>query len=416
MIVDTSPRLPLVARIPSNSPIYGRMFINHLPVLQYDLEYSREYTTLAPEIAGFFRQLRMSAYAPIVVQGQLIGVLSAGAKINDDPFYPQDVNLLATLANQTGVALRNARLVTDLKRTSIESQALNSDLLRTKERLEQLDSVKTDFVTIASHELRTPLAQIRGYTDILDAMNEQAMLDQDQVGGMVGNMRKATDRLEKLIADMLDVSQLGLDAMDLRFAQTTLDSVLRLAIEPLAESIKQRKLQLTARGLKGLPPIEADMQRLVQAFRNICVNAVKYTPDGGRIDIVAREERNELTDDEEIVVTIADTGIGIDPRNHELIFEKFFRVADPGLHSTGTTKFMGAGPGLGLTIARGVIEGHGGHITVESPGYDPQRLPGSTFIIHLPIHPPQGAKRVLPFESATGSVVLPVPAGAMKGN
>ena len=416
MIVDTSPRLPLVARIPSNSPIYGRMFINHLPVLQYDLEYSREYSTLAPEIAGFFRQLRMSAYAPIVVQGQLIGVLSAGAKINDDPFYPQDVNLLATLANQTGVALRNARLVTDLKRTSIESQALNSDLLRTKERLEQLDSVKTDFVTIASHELRTPLAQIRGYTDILDAMNEQAMLDQDQVGGMVGNMRKATDRLEKLIADMLDVSQLGLDAMDLRFAQTTLDSVLRLAIEPLAESIKQRKLQLTARGLKGLPPIEADMQRLVQAFRNICVNAVKYTPDGGRIDIVAREERNEMTDDEEIVVTIADTGIGIDPRNHELIFEKFFRVADPGLHSTGTTKFMGAGPGLGLTIARGVIEGHGGHITVESPGYDPQRLPGSTFIIHLPIHPPQGAKRVLPFESATGSVVLPVPAGAMKGN
>ncbi|MBX3080695.1 MAG: GAF domain-containing sensor histidine kinase [Anaerolineae bacterium] len=416
MIVDTTPRPPLMVRIPSSSPIYGRMFINHLPVLQYDLEYAREYSSLAPEIAAFFRQLHMSAYAPIVVQGQLIGVLSAGAKINDDPFYPQDVDMLATLANQTGVALRNARLVTDLKRTSIESHALNSDLLRTKERLEQLDSVKTDFVTIASHELRTPLAQIRGYTDILDAMNEQAMLDQDQVGGMVSNMRKATDRLEKLIADMLDVSQLGLDAMDLRFAQTTLDSVLRLAIEPLAESIKQRKLQLTARGLKGLPPIEADMQRLVQAFRNICVNAVKYTPDGGRIDIVAHVERNEQTEEEEIVVTIADTGIGIDPRNHELIFEKFFRVADPGLHSTGTTKFMGAGPGLGLTIARGVIEGHGGHITVESPGYEPQKLPGSVFIIHLPIHPPQGAKRVMPFESSTGSVVLPVPAGAMKGN
>jgi signal transduction histidine kinase len=416
MIVDTTPRPPLMAHIPSNSPIYGRMFINHLPLLQYDLEYAREYNSLAPEIAAFFRQLRMSAYAPIIVQGQLVGVLSAGAKINDDPFYPQDVDMLSTLANQTGVALRNARLVTDLKRTSTESHALNSDLLRTKERLEQLDSVKTDFVTIASHELRTPLAQIRGYTDILDAMNEQAMLDQDQVGGMVGNMRKATDRLEKLIADMLDVSQLGLDAMDLRFAQTTLDSVLRLAIEPLAESIKQRKLQLTARGLKGLPPIEADMQRLVQAFRNICVNAVKYTPDGGRIDIVAQLERNEQTDDEEIIVTISDSGIGIDPRNHELIFEKFFRVADPGLHSTGTTKFMGAGPGLGLTIARGVIEGHGGHIRVESPGYDPQQLPGSTFVINLPVHPPQGAKRVLPFESSTGSVVLPVPAGAMKGN
>jgi signal transduction histidine kinase len=260
--------------------------------------------------------------------------------------------------------------------------------------------VKTDFVTIASHELRTPLAQIRGYTDILDAMNEQAMLDQDQVSGMVNNMRKATDRLEKLIADMLDVSQLGLDAMDLRFAQTTLDSVLRLAIEPLAESVKQRKLQLTARGLRNLPPIEADMQRLVQAFRNLCVNAIKYTPDGGRIDINAHLEKDEVTRQEQIVVEIADTGIGIDPRFQELIFEKFFRVADPGLHSTGTTKFMGAGPGLGLTIARGVIEGHGGKIEVQSQGFDAEKLPGSTFIITLPIHPPKSARRVLPFEGA----------------
>jgi signal transduction histidine kinase len=392
--------------IPKDNPIYHTLFDQLGTLLQFDLEYAREYADVAPELKSFFKQLRMSAYAPIVVQGQLLGVLAAGAKNNDNPFYPQDLELLATIANQTGVALRNARLVNDLRKASDEMQTLNKDLVHTKERIEQLDSVKTDFITIASHELRTPLAQIRGYTDIMDALNEQGMLDPDQMTGMTTNLRKATDRLERLIGDMLDVSQLGLDAMDLRFAQTTTESVLRLAIEPLTESVKQRKLTLVARGLRGLPPIEADMQRLVQAFRNVVTNAIKYTPDGGRIDISAQLQQNADTKQDEIMVSIQDTGIGIDPRNNELIFEKFFRVSDPGLHSTGATKFMGAGPGLGLTIARGVIEGHGGRIWVESNGYDLEKLPGSTFYIVLPIHPPESAKRVVAFEGTQ-----PNPAG-----
>ncbi len=402
--------------IPKDSPIYRTLFEKRSPLLQFDLEYAREYADLALELKSFFRQMRMAAYAPIVVQGQLIGILAAGAKTNDNPFYPQDLELLATIANQTGVALRNARLVNDLRKATEEMQSLNKDLVNTKERIEQLDAVKTDFITIASHELRTPLAQIRGYTDIIDALNEQQMLDPDQVAGMTTNLRKATDRLERLIGDMLDVSQLGLDAMDLRFAQTTIESILRLAIEPLTENIKQRKLTLVARGLRGLPSIEADMQRLVQAFRNVVTNAIKYTPDGGRIDITAHLQQNAQSSKDEILVAIKDTGIGIDPKNHELIFEKFFRVSDPGLHSTGATKFMGAGPGLGLTIARGVIQGHGGRIWVESSGYDPEKLPGSTFYIILPVNPPKEAKRVLPFEGTSAPAVPVVEAAPVVGS
>jgi len=143
------------------------------------------------------------------------------------------------------------------------------------------------------------------------------------------------------------------------------------------------------------------MQRLVQAFRNIVLNAIKYTPDGGRIDISAKAQQNEKTKQDEVVISIKDTGIGIDPKYHELIFEKFFRIADPGLHSTGATKFMGAGPGLGLTIARGMVEGHGGKIWVESPSYDPEKLPGTTVNILLPVNPPATAKRVKPFEGTS---------------
>jgi signal transduction histidine kinase len=398
--------------IPKDSPIYRVLFELRRPLSQFDLEYSPEYADVALELKSFFKQLRMSGYAPIAVQGQIIGILATGSKINDDPFSPHDLELLATVATQTGVALRNARLVNDVRKERDKTQALYQENIKANERLKQLDAVKTDFVTIASHELRTPLAQIRGYTDILDALNDQGSIDPDQVAGMTNNLRKATDRLERLIADMLDVSQLGLDAMDLRFASTTVDSVMRLAIEPLSEAIKQRKLQLTARGMKALPPIEADMQRLVQAFRNIVLNAIKYTPDGGRIDITARVQQNEETKRDEIVISIQDTGIGIDDKYHELIFEKFYRIADPGLHSTGATKFLGAGPGLGLTIARGVIQGHGGRIWVESPGYDPEKFPGTTVHVLLPVNPPEEAKRVLPFEAAQTGTFKAVEAAA----
>src|SRR5690606_31260819 len=94
-----------------------------------------------------------------------------------------------------------------------------------------------------------------------------------------------------------------------------------------------------------------------------------------------------------------DTGVGIEKENLELIFRKFYRTSDPSLHSTGTYKFMGAGPGLGLTIAQGVIEGHGGKIWAESTGYSMEKFPGTTFYVRLPLTPPATAGRVLPFEA-----------------
>lgn len=380
--------------------IYKQLTTEQSPLSQFDLEFSPKYATTPQSERDFMSSLRMSAFAPIVVENTVIGLLVCGPKTTDAPFYPRDLEILSTLANQTGVALRNARLVADLRHLNKSMGKLNENLEGANKQMAKLDSVKTDFVTIASHELRTPLAQIRGYTDILDALNEQGMLNQDQTKGMVANLRKATERTEELIAAMLDVSQLDVNAMDLRFAQTTPESVVRLAIEPLTDVIKQRKLTLSARGLRGLPPIEADMQRLVQAFRNVVVNAIKFTPDGGRIEITASlAPAQEADTPDQILVAIADTGVGINPENLELIFEKFYRAYDPSLHSTGAYKFMGAGPGLGLTIARGVIEGHGGKIWAESSGHNMETCPGSTFYILLPVSPPEDARRVMPFEA-----------------
>jgi signal transduction histidine kinase len=194
---------------------------------------------------------------------------------------------------------------------------------------------------------------------------------------------------------MLDVSQLDVAAMDLRFSEVTIESVMRIAIEPLNDAIRQRKLTLSARGLRGLPPIRGDMQRLVQAFRNIVVNAIKFTPDGGRIEINGSLVPEKLAGEgAHVLIAIADTGVGIARENLDLIFQKFFRGTDPAYHSTGAYKFMGAGPGLGLTIARGVIEGHHGEVWAESEGFDMKALPGSTFYVLLPVNPPASPRKV----------------------
>jgi len=390
-----------------HSPVYGMLAAKHRPISQFDLEFAPEYAGMSSDERQFFREMGMSAYAPVILENALIGILACGPRLNDTAFYPRDLELLSTLAQQTGVALRNARLVDDLQHLNKNMQGLNRTLKTTNEQLNRMDAVKTDFVTIASHELRTPLAQIRGYTDIVDALNEQGMLDKEQTNNLVANLRKATERMEELIAAMLDVSQLDVEAMDLRFNQNSVESVLKMAIEPLTDAIKQRKLTLSARGLRGLPAIQADLQRLVQACRNIIINAIKFTPDGGRIEITAElQPAQDENDVDHVLVKITDTGVGVDKQNLEMIFKKFFRAYDPSLHSTGTYKFLGAGPGLGLTIARGVIEGHGGKVWAESPGHDMSNYPGATFYILLPVSTPDDARRVLTFEGDAAGQAL----------
>ena len=391
-------------RLDIASPIFSPLAEDRQPLSQYMLEYSPAFVTLPPDEGAYFDQLEMAAYAPIIADNKLIGILAAGLRSDDAPFRPRDLDLLASLASQTVTALHNARLLAHLRSLNAEMRTLNHTLEAAKEQVEKLDGVKTDFITIASHELRTPLAQIRGYTDILDALNEQETIDHDQVAAMVVNLRSAAERMDELIAAMLDVSQLDIDAMDLHFAETSLETVVRAAVEPLIDVLRSRKLTLSVRGVRSLPPIQADAQRLVQALRNVVVNAIKFTPDGGRIEITGSRRPAETPDAaEQVLITIADTGVGIARENQELIFSKFFRAYDPAFHSSGTYKFMGAGPGLGLTIARGVIEGHGGRIWVESSGHNIETLPGSTFYILLPISPPETARRVTAFDRSTSA-------------
>lgn len=385
--------------ISKKSPVYHTLAVEKVPLGMFDIFYGYAYREVVAEELSFFMGLGMHAFVPIVADGRLIGVLACGRRVNDLPFTREDMELLSVIGQQVGNALRNARLIDDLQHLNNSMRELNKRLENAKLELEKMDSIKTDFVTIASHELRTPLAQIRGYTDILDSLNESSALSKTQATQLVSNLRKSTERMEELIGAMLDVSQLDVNSMDLRFMRTTPETVIRMAIEPLREAIEQRKQTLERIGLNGLPHIQADMQRLVQAFRNIVINAIKYTPDGGKLEISARlEPATNPEEKDKILFIFKDTGIGIQQKDIKLIFQKFYRGFDTQLHSTGLTKFLGAGPGLGLTIAKGIIEGHGGEIWAESPGQDMANYPGATFYVRLPILPAEGQRVALPFE------------------
>jgi len=327
--------------------------------------------------------LRSILCVPLKVRGRITGVIYTDNRIRSGTFSERDRDLLAAFANQAAVAIENARLFDDIKTRSEENERLNKELKAANRELARLDQAKSDFIDIASHELRTPLTQVRGYNDILSEMIEDEELTIESGKQMAKGIRKAAQRLEEVVDTMFDVCQLDTKTMSLSNSLTPLNAVVKMVVSKWEKALEERQQTLTLEGLQDLPPIVGDGERLKQVFTHLIQNAIKYTPDGGSIHITGH-----LQDEETVEVIVADTGIGIATDDLERVFDKFYRVGDTLLHSTGKTKFKGAGPGLGLAIAKGIVEGHGGQIWAESPGHDEETCPGSEFHIVLPLQGP----------------------------
>jgi signal transduction histidine kinase len=328
----------------------------------------------------------MDVYVPIYAKGEWIGLLALGPKLSGDRYFDDELVLLSTLADQTAVALENARLFDDLKAQNVEIERLNEDMAAANRELARMGQAKSDFIDIASHELRTPLTQVRGYTDILKEMIEYKSLSPESGEQLTRGLKQASERLEEIIDTMFDVAQIDTETLELNLFPESIASIVDAVVKTWATALEERKLTLTVEDLVDLPSIAADRKRLKQAFSHLIQNAIKYTPDGGQIRITGGLLEWTLPQDQAIEVVVADTGIGIAPDDLERIFEKFYRVGDVLRHSTGKTKFKGAGPGLGLVIARGIVEAHSGRLWAESPGYDEVTCPGGEFHVVLPVH------------------------------
>jgi len=358
---------------------------NHKFVFQYDLEVLPEFRHLAPAERAWLTSLGAELYVPILRARDIMGLLAFGSRPQKSSYYHEDVDLAVALADEAVLAIDSARLFEQLATINQEMGALS-------EQLAGLDQNKSDFLSIASHELRTPLTHIHGYSRMLLDLSEEEAKDFAYVKTIVAGIAKGSERLKNIIDMMFDVTEANVGEMNLFLGPVDLKEIVRQASGPFLTALDERRIAFETKGFTDMPVIEADGNRLVQALENLLSNAIKYTPNGGKVTIEGRAiVVDHIGSAVEFVVT--DTGVGINPEHHERIFEKFFRVDDTDHHSTGRTKFKGAGPGLGLTLVKGIVEAHGGRVWVQSDRHDEKACPGSKFFMVIPLHPVAPVKK-----------------------
>jgi signal transduction histidine kinase len=261
-----------------------------------------------------------------------------------------------------------------------------------------VDDTKRTFVSVAAHELKTPLTVIEGYANMLKIDLPEAAHPREAL--MIRGIESGIVRLRELIEDMVDVSLIEIDLLRLEMQPVWLPSLLDVVETEVREAVKARKLTLEIkRDTIPTGPIVGDPERLLKAFLKVLGNAIKYTPDGGRIVVHGR------TLNAFVEIIVEDTGIGIAPEYLDTIFEKFSIVGDASLHSSGKVKFKGGGAGLGLVVAKGIVEAHGGSLWAESPGVDEEKLPGSRFHFIIPARDVRAGEGMAPMVAKAASLL-----------
>lgn len=248
----------------------------------------------------------------------------------------------------------------------LRKEDTNSALVMIEDITQQriAEAARNSFVTQATHELRTPLTNMRL---CLETAVDEGSDDPAIQAACFNTLNQETRRLDRIITGMLSLAEIEAGAMRLRTDDVRLDSLfdeLRADFEPLA---KEKRIELRFDLPPKFPVLQGDRDKLVLALHNLVGNAIKYTPDGGRVTVVLRVETDR------IVIEIADTGIGIDEGERELVFEKFYRAKDPRVAKI-------TGSGLGLALSREVARRHGGDVTLQS-----EVNQGSTFTLTVPM-------------------------------
>ncbi len=274
---------------------------------------------------------------PMKVHNQVIGVVEAINKHDDQPWTLDDVNTLSALANQAATAIQNARLFQ-----------------------------QSDFIAEMVHELRTPLAALKASTTLLSRPN----LPEHMRGDIVSTMQQETERLTRMTTDFLDLARLESGRTRLEFDTFNILELAEECIEIIRPQAEERGLATIIQGDAEI--VHADRGKTTQVLLNLLTNAIKYNRDGGTITCSVEEKSAESDCPPNcVLVRVQDTGYGISPENQQHVFEKFYRVADTAGTVTGT--------GLGLSIAKRIVEAHGCEMGLTS-----EIGIGTTFYFTLP--------------------------------
>jgi hypothetical protein len=334
--------------VPLDSSLAGTIFTENRHLVINNVEQDpRHYDEVGEQIQYHVDSL---LGVPMRIKDRVTGVIEALNKQGGD-FTEFDVSLLLVIASQAAISIQNAQLIQALQKANVE--------------LSQADKLKRDLMSIASHELRTPLGNILGYATLL---HEEAS---KKTKPMAESILRASTRLRAVLDDMANMNLLYTGEADLDLVPTTLQAVIEIAEEEVRNTLHDDFQEIHY----ALPddPINlyVDLPKLCVVFINLMENAIRFTPPEGEIELTAQEQGEKL------VIEISDSGQGIPPEDLEKIFDVFYQKEDHMTRRYG-------GLGLGLSIARELVELHKGRIWAESEGEGK----GSTFHVAFPkIHP-----------------------------
>lgn len=306
-------------------------------------------------------------FAPISLGENFFGCIEI---FKETPFSSEDATCFQTIAQQVTLPLKSATLYQEIKETNL--------------KLEKLERLKSEFISIVSHELRTPLTSIKNSLDIL--LSGRCGEVTPSADKFISMARRNVQRLSGIINDLLDLSKIEAGKMDFSFKEISIHSVIDYVKSTLTELAKSKKLNLITEETEGLPSINADSQRLEQVLTNLVSNAIKFTPEGRNITIKSnivnakdikindsfKDEIRKLEGDY-IMVSVIDEGIGIAEKDLLHAFDKFAQIENSLSRKVG-------GSGLGLPIAKQLLDAHNGAIWCDS---EPEK--GSTFYFVIPV-------------------------------
>ncbi len=324
-----------------------------------DLALIPQLQTLAAKQRNELEALEADLFVPLKTKkNELVGLFLLGKKLSQQPYSREDERLVLTVANRIAIEVENARLYRDALRVDQELEEKNErlmaqqqELIEKTQELEAASQAKSEFLAHMSHELRTPLNVIIGFSELmLDGVPGEINKEQRQC---LDDTLSSGKHLLDLINDILDLSTIESGKIKLRLADVVLTDILEGLRRTMTPILAPRKQSLDIVVEKGLPLVHADRAKVKQVILNLLANATRFTPDGGKLKIEAVRKGGWCH------VSVVDNGIGMKKEDQERIFEPFRQLDNPLTREKG-------GAGLGLAVARQIIEKHGGKIWVES--------------------------------------------------
>ncbi|MEM7029621.1 MAG: GAF domain-containing sensor histidine kinase [Chloroflexota bacterium] len=311
-------------------------------------------------------RLRSIMCVPLKTKNNTIGAIYVENRSIRGRFRQEDVAPLELLAHQAAVAIENA--------------SLNDDLEVANRDLRELDELKNKFLFLVSHELNTPLTAVIGFTQILSRqIKKLGVGEENPVGRGCEQLENSVARLQKTISEILLAFRILSGQFYLTPYLTSVSPIVESTIREFASVCEKRNLTIDTKDIDTLPQLLIDSKQMKIVLTNVISNSIKYTPDGGTIKITGNQNK------ESVQLAIQDTGIGIAAEQQKRIFDFFHVAGSLSNHSTSKSAFRGGGLGLGLPIAKGIMNAFEGKIWVESDGQDSDAMPGTTCYISLPI-------------------------------